>query len=84
MSNPLVRGKGTKYNSDMGPFGRKRGGKGGKGDIISGTFGEGWEKNIEDRLASRTNICGNPKCNIERPAGVCKACGWEPKGNSAW
>lgn len=84
MAGPLARGKGTKKDSSIGEFGPKRGSGAGKGSVISSTFGESWEKEIEERLSKRTNICGNPKCNIERKPGKCKACGWEPKGNSAW
>jgi len=84
MAKPLVRSKNTKKDTSIGEFGTKRGGGAGKGDIISGTFGEGWEKEIEERLSKRTNICGSPKCSIERKPGKCKVCGWEPKGFSAW
>lgn len=84
MSKPLVRGRGTKRSSDIGEFGAKRGGGAGKGDLIGSSFGDGWLQNIEERLAKRTNICGNPKCNIERPAGKCATCGWEPREGKDW
>jgi len=42
MSNPLVMSKHTKKNNNLGPYGAKRGGGAGKGDIISSTFNDSW------------------------------------------
>jgi len=81
---PLVRSKNTRYDPDSGPFTASRGSGAGKGDIISGTFGEGWVENIAERLSKRTNKCGNIKCGIDRPEGVCSVCGHIPEGSSGW
>ena len=85
MSQPMIRTKNTKFNSNHGPFGRKRGtGGAGKGDIISGTFGDGWEKNAEDRLSKRRYQCSNKECGKLKPSGKCEYCNFEPTSPRGW
>lgn len=82
---PMIRTKNTKYNPNHGPFGRKRGtGGAGKGDIIAGTFGDGWEKNLEDRLSKRMYECSNGKCGKLKPSGDCEHCGHKPEYPKGW
>lgn len=77
-SHPLVCGKGTRKDSSIGPHCLSRSKKGGKGDMISGTFGDGWEKEIESRLEVRMLAC--TKCGVVRGSGICPdPCNYESK-----
>jgi hypothetical protein len=84
MRRALVKGKGTKSDNMLGPHGESRGGSGGKGDMISGTFGESWLQNINERLNKRCLPCS--KCGIAKPEGPCAniECGHVPDGNRGW
>lgn len=82
MSKPIVKGKGTKRSNDIGVFGLKRGGAGGKGDLISSTFSDGWLKGVEDRLKERRFPCS--KCGVMKPEGHCSKCNYSPKDGKGW
>ena len=80
----IAHSKGTKRSDSIGIYGRKRGGSCGKGDIISGTFGDGWVSNLEDRLSKRLYECSDITCGKLKPSGKCEHCGFEPSGNKGW
>ena len=76
------KGKGTAKKNTVGVFGVKQSAQNGKGSVISSTFGDGWLKSAEERLAKRQFPCSN--CGVMKPEGHCVKCNYTPKGNRGW
>lgn len=76
MAASLGHGPGSKRNNNLGPYGKKAGVDGGKGNVISSTFGDRWVKNTEERLSKRRYACTS--CGTMKPSGECEKCGHNP------